>query len=243
MSEEKAKIIIFKVILKILIIIFFVFIILISYYLIKLKFFPSSFNNQSETKQTNNYSIIKNFLKKDSDLNFILNLKKGSPINFGNKKTYKKAVIYINYACPHCYYEKDKIKHLIINNKNINFYLKFFPINAFSLSDFFKISNASICVFEQNPLLFWDFYDQMFQKNIEIDDQYIDKQAEQLDIDFKKFKTCLLTKKYYQQIKNDIEKSTNLNIPGTPSLIINKTLILGAIPKNIQEIITQSYEN
>ena len=75
---------------------------------------------------------------------------------------------------------------------------------------------------------FWGMHDALFSKQSEWVDMteadfraWLAEQAAALDLDVKQFNTDIDSDTVDQRVQRDLQESTSLGLPGTPSLIIN----------------------
>lgn len=83
---------------------------------------------------------------------------------------------------------------------------------------------ASACAEEQGK--FWEYYDLLFI-NKKFASSDLTNYANKLNLDEKKFKTCLDSKKYQSNIDQDLKDAADLGIRGTPTYFINTKKIEG----------------
>ena len=91
---------------------------------------------------------------------------------------------------------------------------------------------ASACAAEQEK--FWEYYD-LLLTNKKLGSSDLLEYANKLNLDEKKFGNCLDSKKYQNNIDQDIIDSIDLGIRGTPTYFVNKTKIEGVITKDLFE--------
>lgn len=90
-------------------------------------------------------------------------------------------------------------------------------------------ARAAIAAREQGK--FWQMHDLLFarQGDLANDGIYVEL-AESLDLDVKKFKADMADDKYDTQIANDMAQAQELGFRGTPTFVIDGTVVVGAQP-------------
>ena len=94
-------------------------------------------------------------------------------------------------------------------------------------------ARASMCAAEQER--FWDYHDMLFANHTgENVGDYIDRRllafAEMLGLDDGRFRSCLSSGRYDDQINQDKARGQSVGVASTPSFIINGQLVQGALP-------------
>ena len=93
-----------------------------------------------------------------------------------------------------------------------------------------KSAVAVECAGEQNK--FWDMYNNIFEYSRQMQMNAI---AKKIGLNMIQFQRCTKSGKYENKIQADTEKGSELGIRGTPSFIINKKLVVGALPYETME--------
>ncbi|NMC61652.1 MAG: thioredoxin domain-containing protein, partial [SAR324 cluster bacterium] len=96
------------------------------------------------------------------------------------------------------------------------------------------MARAAYCAGEQNK--FWEMNDRFVYNGFSRDrnlEHSLFKVAESISLDIEDFKNCLNSERANQAVKEDIEAALKLNIRGTPSLVIDNQVHLGALPPEI----------
>ena len=147
--------------------------------------------------------------------------KKGAPVTI---------VEFGDYQCPFCqrafqqtfpqikkdYVDTGKARYVFVN-----FPLSFHP-NAEPAAE------ASECANEQGK--FWEYHDKLYENQATLGNDLYPKLANDLKLDAAKFKQCLDSGKYKQQVQKDLDYGQSVGVSGTPSFFINGMRIVGAQP-------------
>jgi protein-disulfide isomerase len=92
----------------------------------------------------------------------------------------------------------------------------------------YRSANAAQCASEQKR--FWDYHASLYANQVTEDaslftDVRLLKMAENLKLDMPAFKSCYQAKKYASVVQSDIARGQSLKLTGTPSVIVNGTLV------------------
>jgi protein-disulfide isomerase len=155
-------------------------------------------------------------------------------LHLGDPNAPVKLDEYADFRCSACLYYFQTIEPSIIQNyvetgKVYYTFHHYIVIDGHDGTDAsLRSANAAMCANEQNR--FWDYHDTLFSNQITEDaslftDARLVKMAENLKLDMTAFNQCYQAKKYASDIQNDISKAISSNISGTPSILINGTLV------------------
>lgn len=145
-----------------------------------------------------------------------------------------------DFECPYCQRFNlntfPSLKSEYIDTGKAKIVFKNFPLPGHADAE--PAALASECAFEQNK--FWEYHDRIFENQSKLNDSDLKQYAKDLDLDTTKFNSCLDSKKYLDKVKSDINDGSLAGIQGTPSFIINGTLIPGAYPlADFERVINQ----
>lgn len=101
---------------------------------------------------------------------------------------------------------------------------------------------AALCAQEQGK--FWEYHDVLFenQGSLTIDD--LKRYAADLGLNTQEFNSCLDSKKYKDQIKEDMDEAGRVGVRGTPAFFINGLILSGARPfEDFKAIIDEELGN
>jgi protein-disulfide isomerase len=159
--------------------------------------------------------------------------------SIGNPDAVIKIQLFEDFKCSACLGYQQNIEPLIIEELaekgRILYTFHHFPFmddqTAFKDSD--NAALASECAAEQNR--FWDYKDILFANMNFIQGEFSDEKmlamAKSLNLDQKEFEACYIEGRYLDKINADIQLSRDLNIAGTPTLLINgENISPGRVP-------------
>lgn len=89
-------------------------------------------------------------------------------------------------------------------------------------------AEASWCAQDQGK--FWEYHDLLFANAPKAGEDDLKHYAEQIDLDVKKFESCLSQNTHRDSIQRDIDEVTKLGMSGTPAFFINGRPLSGAQP-------------
>ena len=140
-----------------------------------------------------------------------------------------------DFQCPFCQRHAlnafPEIKKQYIDTGKVKLVFKNLPLPADS-PPYHKnaqlAAEAGECAFEQNK--FWEYKDKLFQDQQKLGKDDLKLSAKELGLDSQKFDDCLDSRKYEQEVKEDLAEAQKLGIGGTPSFVIGDILVDGAYP-------------
>ncbi len=139
------------------------------------------------------------------------------------------------------------IEKNFINTGKVNFVYRDFPIQSIHLNAV-PAAIAAECVDDQNS--FWSFHDMVFENKStwgELNEVNLLNEFEQyavtLELNTEEFNVCLESKKYLDEVRNDLQDGRNYGVKGTGFFIGNEkigfTKVSGAKPYPIFEEILE----
>ena len=150
-------------------------------------------------------------------------IENGSPV-MGNINAPITIVEWGDYQCTFCYKfhqnTLDIINKDFIKTGKVKMVFKDFPLNGF---DSKLAAEASYCAQDQEK--YWKYHDELFknwggERTGWITRESLDKFAETVDLDLKKFNKCLDDHKYENKVDLLYEFGKEIGIDATPSFLI-----------------------
>jgi protein-disulfide isomerase len=89
-------------------------------------------------------------------------------------------------------------------------------------------AEAARCAAAQG--VFWEYHDLLYVAVPDFSRDDLVRYAGRLGIDRKAFATCVDTRQFRKQVENDVAEGRALGVRGTPTFVINGTLVVGAQP-------------
>jgi protein-disulfide isomerase len=100
---------------------------------------------------------------------------------------------------------------------------------------------ASLAAKEQGK--FWEMHDKMFENQKALDRASLDRYAEEIGLNMKKYKAAMDSKKFDAQIKADQALAAKVGATGTPISFVNGIAVKGAQPfEKFKAVIEQELE-
>ncbi|MFD0766457.1 DsbA family protein [Mucilaginibacter lutimaris] len=87
-------------------------------------------------------------------------------------------------------------------------------------------AEASACAQEQGQ--FWDLHDYLFNNQSKLDSSLIFTWASKKRLNLAQFNGCIINHTYKSRVEKDMQEATMAGLKGTPAIIINDNLIMGA---------------
>ena len=90
---------------------------------------------------------------------------------------------------------------------------------------------AARCAQEQGK--FWEYHDLLFADQSRLNLADLKARAGELNLDQAAFDSCLDSGKYRSLVERGIKEGSRAGVSGTPSFVINGTLVSGALPYDV----------
>ena len=87
---------------------------------------------------------------------------------------------------------------------------------------------ASMAAAEQGK--FWEFHDKLFGNPGKIKGEDLNRYAQEIGLDIKRFQDSIATEKFKAQIDADVAEAGALGVSGTPAFFVNGRYLSGAKP-------------
>jgi protein-disulfide isomerase len=146
-------------------------------------------------------------------------------------------VLFTDFQCPYCRNESKMLRERLIQTypTQVRLYFKDFPIE--SIHPWAK--NASIagrCVFRQQPALFWDFHDWVFDKQGELTVENLRGKIGEwaqtkasAGLDSLQLNRCIENRSTEAEVDKSIAEAMALRVNSTPTLFINGRRVQGSL--------------
>lgn len=146
-----------------------------------------------------------------------------------------------DFQCPFCKRFADETEMQIVENyvatgKVVFEYIPYGPGGQYIGPESRAAAMASYCAGDQG--MFWEYKDILFANHTgenvgDYTDQRLTAFAEALGLDMEAFQSCYASDKYADKLQEGISLGQGAGIGGTPSFIINGTVLTGAQPYNV----------
>jgi protein-disulfide isomerase len=158
----------------------------------------------------------------------------------GSEKAPVTIVEFSDYQCPYCSRAEQTVQEVLKKyGDKVRFVYRDYPLSFHPNAEGAAI--ASECAHEQGK--FWEMHDAMFANQAKLGKDDLVTTAAGLGMDKDKFKSCLDTGKYKDEVQKDFADGQKYGVTGTPTFFINGIMMVGARgPESFQEIIDQELE-
>jgi protein-disulfide isomerase len=152
-------------------------------------------------------------------------------------------VLFTDFECPFCKEEAKMLRQNLLSAypTQVRLYFKDFPISQ--IHPWAKeAAIAGRCIFRQNPAVFWQYHDWMYEHQAEIKPETFKAQlldfAKGKEIDANQLASCVDTRATETEVDRSIAEGKALNVRSTPTMFVNGRRLEGQIPwPNLREII------
>jgi len=133
-----------------------------------------------------------------------------------------------DYQCPFCRRAEPTLRQVLADYEGkIRFVYRHFPLDRIHpLAR--GASEAAACADQQGK--FWEFHDQLFADNAQLDRPGLDAAAGKTGLDPAAFKLCLDEHQTQAAVERDIQAGNAAGVSGTPAFFINGIPLRGAVP-------------
>ncbi|MER3570138.1 MAG: hypothetical protein C4348_00795 [Patescibacteria group bacterium] len=175
----------------------------------------------------------------------ISSIEPGTLPPLGNPNAPVKVIEFGDFHCPFCFKAYKFIYPQLekyINEGKIVFYFRDFPLQSIHPQSF-NVHLASRCANEQGK--YWEFHKQVFSDYETLgqntgNEDYLFSLSEKLKLNSEQFKECYNSKKYLNDIQNDIQYGTNVGVEGTPTFFVNGKIVVGFDPNGLEKAIQEA---
>ena len=134
-------------------------------------------------------------------------------------------VEFTDYQCPYCrQFESTTFAELrkkYIDTGKVRFVVRDFPLVE-AHPNAMQAAEAVHCAGDQEK--FWPMHDALFSDAGKLEKNGLMDSAESLKLDMGAFRSCLESGKHKLEIQNDQQVASSLQINGTPSFLVGKTI-------------------
>jgi protein-disulfide isomerase len=155
-------------------------------------------------------------------------------VHLGDPKAPVKVDVFEDFRCSACAlytqnYEPQVIQTYVETGKVYYTFHTFLVIDSHDGSDAsLRSANAAMCAGEQGR--FWEYHQTLYANQVSesaalFSDERLGAMAQNINLDMTRFNQCYQDKKYASEIQKDISEGNALNLTGTPSILVDGTLI------------------
>lgn len=152
----------------------------------------------------------------------------GSPA-IGPKNAPITIIEFSDYQCPYCLKWHTEVYAQLLKAypDKIRFVYRDFPLYSIH-PEAGPAAEAAACAGEQGR--YFDYHDKLFGEEFSLGNDAYLKYAEELGLDQAKFKDCLSSHRYKNEVYANYQYGANLGVRSTPTFFINGIILIGAQP-------------
>ena len=136
-----------------------------------------------------------------------------------------------DYECPYCRRWHQEVFNRIREDypDQVRIVYRDFPLTSIH-PEALPAAISADCANEQGA--FWAYHDLLFSSSELSEDIYI-QYATDLGLDVEKFKACIASGRYDDEVQGDLQYATNLGVSSTPTFFLNGLPVVGAQPYDV----------
>ena len=123
-----------------------------------------------------------------------------------------------DFQCPYCARSREALEQFIEQHPEAALVYKQFPLTAIH-PQALPAAKAAWAAAQQGK--FWPYHDGLFQQQDDLGEELYLSLAEELDLDLEQFNRDRTSKTATLAIQADMEMASQLEVPGTPFLVMN----------------------
>jgi len=135
-------------------------------------------------------------------------------------------LLFSDFQCPYCGRVRDTVKQFLANHPEVTLVYKNLPISQIH-PQAYPAAMAAWAAYQQGK--FWEYYDALFDRQLDIGPNLYGELADQLDLDRAKFDRDRNSNTARQAIERDLDMADALAIRGTPFFALNGEALPGAV--------------
>jgi protein-disulfide isomerase len=136
-------------------------------------------------------------------------------------------ILFSDFQCPFCSRAVPVLKQIEDTYKGkVKIAFKQLPLPFHDKAHL--AGQASLAANEQGK--FWAYHDKLFENQQALDRASLEKYAQDLGLDIKKFKAALDSGKFKEQVDAEAKEAASVGATGTPTFFINGNRVVGAQP-------------
>jgi len=152
-------------------------------------------------------------------------------------------VMFSDFECGFCREEAKMVRANLIKEfpQQVRLYFKDFPLEQ--IHQWAKMAAiAGRCIYRQNPVLFWDYHDWIFERQGDIRAENVKDKilefAKGKPLDALQLTRCLETRETEAEVNRTAGEARALNVTSTPTMFVNGRRLVGQLAwPNLKQII------
>jgi protein-disulfide isomerase len=136
-----------------------------------------------------------------------------------------------DYQCPYCRRWHEEVFNRIRQDypDQVRIVYRDFPLSSIH-PEALPAAEAAGCANEQGA--FWAYHDLLFSSSDLSEEIYI-QYATDLGLDMEKFKACIASGRYNDEVQGDLQYASNIGVSSTPTFFLNGLPVVGAQPYDV----------
>ena len=149
-------------------------------------------------------------------------------------------IAFIDYQCPDCKQFQLVIQQAVAKYaKNIHLIFKNFPLSFHGYAQ-----NAALAALAANDQgKFWEFHVKLFENSPDLSNDVIQKIAQELRLDIDRFNRKMKSPEFKSLVKRDSLEGMRIGVLGTPTVYVNRKLLLDNSFPGLQKMIDSEIEH
>lgn len=186
-------------------------------------------------------------IEEESDQELVINnsdliLDDGYSYVGGAKDAQLTIVEFLDYQCGYCRQAHKDIKAILLNNSDLRYIIKEFPI--LGVKSLLSAKAASVILKQEGNGVYEKFSDKLMTYTGDISSSILQKIAKSVGSRVNNLETAIQTKEINNQITKTNELARILKIQGTPTFIIGTQMIRGYIARDqLQQLIDKARQD
>jgi len=133
-------------------------------------------------------------------------------------------VEFTDYECQFCrQFERTtfaELRNKYVDTGKVRFVIRDFPLSIHPSA--MRAAEAARCAGDQGK--FWPMHDALFNGPAALEVKQLAQYAQDVNLNADQFRTCLESGKHKSDVQNDMQAASALQIMGTPSFLVGKTV-------------------
>ncbi|MDQ6708320.1 MAG: DsbA family protein [Acidobacteriota bacterium] len=174
------------------------------------------------------FDVAQNPFKPDLD-----KIKTDSQPSFGTAGAPVVIVEFSDFECSYCREEAKMLRTNLLSAypKQVRLYYKDYPLEQ--IHPWSKpAAIAGRCIFQQNPVAFWDYHDWIFENQKDVTAENLKSKildfGKDKKLDALQLTRCMDTKATASEVEKSMAEGRDLNVASTPTLFVNGRRMVGS---------------
>ncbi|ANM32268.1 hypothetical protein ABI59_14750 [Acidobacteria bacterium Mor1] len=148
-------------------------------------------------------------------------------------------VEFSDYQCPYCKRAQPSLDKLLAEfPDDVRLVYRDFPLDFHNEAE--GAARAARCAGDQNK--YWEYHRHLLTEDGSLERDDLMRRAEAVGLDMTAFTACHDSDRHRDAVKAGLEDGAAVGVTGTPTFFINGRMFLGALPKDIGDLIREEIE-